>query len=445
MGQAAHFPPLLACYLLPLIAPVSPRDAITISRTLYDGGTLVDVSTSLPRSPDAPAYLRPAPPYVRSHVNLFAWCIQVPSSDQNSPRLSGRSARQTLKLTAFWSWDLKGAWLGMPAGGLSQQLPILMTGLVDYVRDGSNKLPTLSYYGSGVEVLNKTFDPTRDTLATEYSIVMEDEAVREAEDRAEKDLDALNALRERRRLEGCIEFSLPAAQGWDVRVFVKAQTGTGGAAEWKASAERSEKSSHVTLRLSHAKLETLEEFVKVEAKIQRVAASTGLRLNGAPYAITETEPRTPAALSKRMLEDTSSISGVSVATNSTDGSSSVPLRSATASPNPASNAAAIAALIRRNYIYFTSLLQEPEAKWKRVSDSRGVTVTQLDSIDPTLVVFRAEATFVGVGVWDLFSTINSPGARAHWDKGMEDARLLGDINDLSSLWHHKTKAAWPVR
>ena len=48
---------------------LSPRDAVTISRTYHDEVTLVDVSTSLPRSKDEPAYLRPAPPYVRSHVD----------------------------------------------------------------------------------------------------------------------------------------------------------------------------------------------------------------------------------------------------------------------------------------------------------------------------------------------------------------------------------------
>lgn len=47
----------------------SPRDAITISRTLADGATLLDVTTSLPRSPDEPPYLRPTPPYVRSQVH----------------------------------------------------------------------------------------------------------------------------------------------------------------------------------------------------------------------------------------------------------------------------------------------------------------------------------------------------------------------------------------
>ena len=72
-------------------------------------------------------------------------------------------------------------------------------------------------------------------------------------------------------------------------------------------------------------------------------------------------------------------------------------------------------------------------------------MTQLDSIDPTLVVFRAEATFVGVGLWDLYSAVVSPGARIQWDKQFEDAILLEDVNELTELWHYKTKSAWPVK
>lgn len=82
---------------------------------------------------------------------------------------------------------------------------------------------------------------------------------------------------------------------------------------------------------------------------------------------------------------------------------------------------------------------------RSATELRGVSVTQLDSIDPTLVVYRAEATFVGVGLWDLFGALSSPGARAHWDKQHEDATLLEDVNELTELWHYKTKPAWPVK
>lgn len=74
-----------------------------------------------------------------------------------------------------------------------------------------------------------------------------------------------------------------------------------------------------------------------------------------------------------------------------------------------------------------------------------MSVTQLDSIDPTLVVYRAEATFVGVGLWDLYAAVASPGARVYWDKQHEDGVLLEDVNELTELWHFKTKPAWPVK
>jgi hypothetical protein len=119
--------------------------------------------------------------------------------------------------------------------------------------------------------------------------------------------------------------------------------------------------------------------------------------------------------------------------------------------------------VKRSYIYFSSLLQEPEAKWKRsewhsfsasellvlrcpaATEARGVSVTQLDSIDPTLVVYRAEATFVGLGLWDFYGALVSPGARVFWDKQHEDATLLEDVNELTQLWHFKIKPAWPVQ
>jgi hypothetical protein len=93
---------------------------------------------------------------------------------------------------------------------------------------------------------------------------------------------------------------------------------------------------------------------------------------------------------------------------------------------------------------FTSLLQEPEAKWRPVADFRGVAIHQLNSIDKTLVVFRAEAVFVGVGIWDLFATIASPGGRRVWDKTHEESTLLEDVNELTDLSHFRSKAAWPV-
>lgn len=61
------------------------------------------------------------------------------------------------------------------------------------------------------------------------------------------------------------------------------------------------------------------------------------------------------------------------------------------------------------------------------------------------MVYRAEATFVGVGLWDLYGALVSPGAKMYWDKQHEDAVLLEDVNELTELWHFKTKPAWPAK
>ncbi|KAH6915744.1 hypothetical protein BKA70DRAFT_1092620, partial [Coprinopsis sp. MPI-PUGE-AT-0042] len=69
--------------------PANPRDAVTISRSFSDPTTVLDISTSLPRSADEPAYLRPSPPFVRSHVHRMHGDIFLFSA----LLISGRSLR----------------------------------------------------------------------------------------------------------------------------------------------------------------------------------------------------------------------------------------------------------------------------------------------------------------------------------------------------------------
>ncbi len=99
-----------------------------------------------------------------------------------------------------------------------------------------------------------------------------------------------------------------------------------------------------------------------------MVASTDLRVNDDPVEVTQVEPRTPASLAQPLLEDTASISGISVATASTGSAASVNATQAGYAANVSRSgtpnlgfANQINSQIRRNYIYFTSLLQEPEA------------------------------------------------------------------------------------
>ncbi|KAF8513435.1 hypothetical protein BU17DRAFT_95422 [Hysterangium stoloniferum] len=434
--------------------PANPRDAVTISKTFHDATTLIDLSTSLPRSLDEPAYLRPAPPYVRSHVHLFAWCIQIQPAKQGDNEAGFSSPNNKLRITCFWQHDLNKVWA--LSSSLSQQLPTMVQGLLRTVQKRGNRLPLLCAYGTGVTIERITFEVGREALNVEYAVVSDDED--ETGSHAVKALEEVNEAKERKRLERTVECVLPDTVGWDVQITTRASSEAIASLPWKATANRSlvsSESGKTVFRVRHSSLPDHHSILKVKMVIELSGSPSGLRLNGLSHLISDMEPRDPTSftLSRQMLQDTTTVSGLSFHSSSTNGSgeasaaSSIAQRGLSMHGRANRSSAAekmILTRVKRNYIYFSSLLQEPEAKWKRSSEARGVTISQLDSIDPTLVVYRAEAVFVGVGLWDLYSAIASPGARVYWEKTHEDAVLLEDVNELTELWHWRTKANWPA-
>ncbi|KAG1738994.1 hypothetical protein EDB19DRAFT_1895567 [Suillus lakei] len=444
--------------------PANPRDAVTISRLYQDTSTIIDISTSLPRSSDEPAYLRPSPPYVRSHIALFAWCIQYvqPSSapqphspaDQIKRRMSTFMAQPRLRITCFWQHDLRAIWSFGSASSVCQQLCTMMLGLYKTVLARGSRIPVLAGHGYGVSIEKIRFQLDRQALAIEYVIHSEEE------DHVGETGQGLDIIKEHRRLLRSLECVLPSNEGWDVQLTMKGSSQKVESLPWNATASRQKPSSPIVgnrppeltvLRISHAPLPDDHSIVKVRAVIELSAPSSGIRLNGLPQTIQLLEERDPLSFvqqqqeqQQQILQDATSACGLSsVASSSTTPTRPQLARSMTERPVAAEKT--ILSRVKRSYIYFSSLLQEPEAKWKRTTEARGVSVTQLDSIDPTLVVYRAEATFVGLGLWDLYGALVSPGARVFWDKQHEDATLLEDVNELTQLWHFKTKPAWPVQ
>ncbi|KAH7921184.1 hypothetical protein BV22DRAFT_1038944 [Leucogyrophana mollusca] len=454
--------------------PANPRDAVTISRLYQDTTTIIDISTSLPRSADEPAYLRPSPPYVRSNVPLFTWCVQL--VQPSPPAQSAQPAEQLkkkittsarLRVTCFWQHDLRAIWNFGSSSSLCQQLCTMMVGLFKTVKQRGTRVPMLSGYGYGVSIERIRFQLDRQALTIDYAIHPDEEDhVHSSENN--QGLDDLNVLREHRRLTRSVECVLPSSEGWDVQISTKASSEKVEKLPWTANAFRKSPSSPTSptskpvdltvFRVSHSPLPDDHSILKVKVVLELSGPSSGIRLNGFPQTIQSIEERDPSAffVSQQILQDASSAADVSFQTSSsvssvnTVGSSSsraTPTRPQLAHTFTERSTAAdksILSRVKRSYIYFSSLLQEPEAKWRRTTETRGVSVTQLDSIDPTLVVYRAEATFVGLGLWDLYGALASPGARVFWDKQHDDATLLEDVNELTELWHFKTKPAWPV-
>ncbi|KAG1720107.1 hypothetical protein EDB19DRAFT_1966036 [Suillus lakei] len=92
----------------------------------------------------------------------------------------------------------------------------------------------------------------------------------------------------------------------------------------------------------------------------------------------------------------------------------------------------------------SSLLQEPEAKWKW---------NEWNSFSASELVLRmscsygstAEATFVGLALWDLYGALVSLVLGFFWDKQHEDATPLEDVNELTQLWHSRPNLRGPGR
>ena len=344
----------------------SPRDTITISQTSSDAETVINIATSLPRSADEPAYLRPSPPYVRAHVSLLAFCIQLPSASStpappavsnghapprdpvaststavgpSGPSTPSDPATNRLRITCFWQWDPKGSWA--VGSGIGIHIPALLSGLVEHAREYSDKIPLLSSFGSAVSLSSTSFDTGRDTLNLDYSVVYED-----SEDSIGRERPAGQAEGE---LERVLDFALPASQGWRIQVTVKSLVREDEIApRWIAALGRRASSTSATLqplsassspspparlvlRISHPVPLDRNQLLRIHLAISRDTSTRATRVNGIIQPIVDLDPSSSASASsatatggKRLADqllldkgraaDTASLSGFSTRT-----------------------------------------------------------------------------------------------------------------------------------
>ena len=382
--------------------PASPRDAVVLAQVRHNASTLVLTVASVPRTPDAPSYLRPAPPYVRAQVHLLSLVVHRSADDP---------AR--LHLTAYWALDPRGSVLGVRPSAMVAPLPRMLPAFVECAQENGTRIAYVAQYGKGIEISTQRAEPA---LHLEY-VVTDGEAPARA-------LGGTHAVPMPPRT---LRIRLAAAHGWDVRVVRRSHPG----GDVHASMARS--GAWYELDVQHGALDA-DTTVRMTLDAASVEAD-GVRFNGEAPA--ESRASEAAAEGDALLERFAQVDERAPSANDQRRVSS------TSSLRPP-ELGALASTVRRNYVYFASLLQEPEAKWTRVSDTRGVTVTQLDSIDPTLVVYRAEATFVGLSVWDLYSLLSTPALVASWSDGVERGDLLEDLGGQSSVWHVAYPGSWPV-
>lgn len=259
----------------------------------------------------------------------------------------------------------------------------MILGLYKIVKKRGSKVPMLAGYGYGVGVERVRFQLDRQALTVEYLVHLEEDRGEESDN-----VQNLDELRERRRLTRSIEFLLPASEGWDIQVTTRASSERVEKLPWTATAIRGKlpppspggivKPLELTVfHIIHSSLPDAHSILKVRVALELSGPSSGIRLNGLPQTIQVVEERDPGSLSavqQQLLQDASSIADASFQTSSsvssvgTIGSGVSPIRPHLVKEVGERSAAAeksILARVKRSYIYFSSLLQEPEAKWKR--------------------------------------------------------------------------------
>lgn len=254
-------------------------------------------------------------------------------------------------------------------------------GIVDTVRKRHTRTPMLQAYGLGVAIERIAFDNGRDALAIDYSIVPEDDAHAEANSTVHG-LDELQTLREQRQLQRSMKVLLPTTVGWDIRISTRASSEAVSQLPWSTNVWNAY-GGKVMFQIFHAPLMDDHSVLRVKVVFEFSGVLKNIRLNGIAHEIEDgfEHDLRQTMMSNQLFQDASSVANVSLRMNdasvmSTESDASEqsslskpPLMRTESGTSIAVRGPAfdksILARVRRNYIYFSSLLQEPEAKWKQ--------------------------------------------------------------------------------
>ena len=323
---------------------------------------------------------------------VFAWCIQhiqpqpSPLADPKKP-VPGR-----LRMTCFCQHDLKALWgFGYSVSTLTQQLSTMTLSLLKTVVKRGPRVPKLIGYGSGVSIGRIRYQLDREALTVDYTIIPDDEDSSPDSGTRLQGMDEVHSLREGRRLTRTLECVLPSSNGWDVQLTLKGSDEAVEKLPWSTHAHCNGDSSNrsptvnasnqIFFRITHSSLTSANAVLKVKLVIEVAGGARALRVNGLSKPIFSVAERDPSSLTipQRILQDVASVQGLSFGTLDSPASERSTVRSSSSSlgsveavvgrplmmeRSPAAEKT-ILSKVRRNYIYFSSLLQEPEAKWRR--------------------------------------------------------------------------------
>ena len=257
----------------------------------------------------------------------------------------------------------------------------MVLGLFKTVLKRGTRVPYLCSFDEGIAVERVRYQVDRQALTVNYALVPPERS----------------SEHKRSVASGVVEYVLPSLEGWDVQLSIKASSDEVEQMSWIARAlkrsivsDSDERVDIVLLRIMHEPLRGDHEVLKARLIIEVSSASRGIRLNGVLQRVEHEYEQQDQAKEdeEEILRDVESAAGISMVTTSSaatgqsvssitsvgSGTTTVGGSSSIVSGiNPslgrsgertAAAEKSVLSRVRRNYIYFSSLLQEPEAKWR---------------------------------------------------------------------------------
>jgi hypothetical protein len=285
---------------------------------------------------------------------VMAWCIQFPPSPTMSPTSPSKgkpapAPNRRIRIILFHSHDLKLTWPLSSSANPAIQLTCLLQSLLQTVRDKGTRIPVISAYGLGVSLDNVNWDVGREVLTVEYAVHNEGDGDASVQ---VTNLDDLQALKERRRLQRAVEYRLPKDVGWDIAVNVRSllpptlkSTAAGAKPNqdepWTVHLGRlaSAPSSPLILTIFHSapkrSTTTPDDFLRISVSIEVVAPQLGIRVNGHLQNVNAISLLDPSAFGKTKAREEKNMSDLasfdlSLRTSETEASS----LSSTSTPVP---------------------------------------------------------------------------------------------------------------
>lgn len=231
----------------------------------------------------------------------MAWCIQFPPSSPIVSPITPSKGKgvvtappRRIRITLFHSHDLKLTWPLSSSNNPALYLTSCVRSLLSTVREKGSRVPIISAYGLGVGLDSISWDIGREVLTVEYAVHTDGDGDASAQ---VSNLDDLQALKERRRLQRAVEYRLPQSVGWDITVSVRSllpptlKSAASGSRltqdePWTAHLGRLASSSSSTLILTvfhtvpKRTTSNHSECLRIAVSIEVVAPHLGIRVNG---------------------------------------------------------------------------------------------------------------------------------------------------------------------